>query len=285
LKIDIFENGITAWKESILVLEKILNGEVDFSNYRRFIINLQSGLELLFKKMLFDKNEFMIFSFDKFQDKVLKEYKNSTKEGKSIFEYVASKNKQLPHTVNFKESYQRLVYLYNMDCFNEEIIANLLKLENLRNNLVHFEVDIDEEVVSSLAKLLLDCDEIFQENIDEYGWGNNYILENTRCMINKKDLNINKLISENVINQQILNEFKNEAGSFVEIDINDYELIAEIIQHQSSNIKLSKDELIRRIEMLVRHGYIEENYYNFSYGNDDMDSITVIEITDKFKSC
>lgn len=283
MKIDIFENGITAWKESISALEKILNGEVDFSNYRRFIINLQSALELLFKKMLFDKDEFMIFSFDKFQDKVVKEYKNSVKEGKSIFEYVAVKNKQLPHTVSFKESYQRLAYLYNIEGFNEETIANLLKLEDLRNNLVHFEVEIGEEALSSLAKLLLDCDEIFEKNIEEYSWGDVYISKEVHHMIVKKDLNSNKLIIENKLNKEILNIILSASGSFVEIDINDYDLISEIIHHESDNIMLRKDELVIRVEMLIRHGFIEQNYYNFSYGNDDMDSITVIEVTDKFK--
>ncbi len=285
MKIDLFENGITAWKEAINSLERIINGDVNFSHYRMFIINLQNALELFFKKMLYDKNEFMIFSFDKFKDQVLNRYRKARKEGKNIFEYVQTKqansNAKLPDTVKFYESYQRLAYLYNMECFTDEVIANLEILNNLRNNIVHFEVKIEDEILTSLSKLLISCDGIFQDNIDEYGWGEVYISERLKNELEQRDLNTNKLIIENSINRKILETIDKNTSDYIDVDIEDYDVLAEIYLLNNSSEKLSKDDVASRCEMLVRHGFIEQYHHSYSYGNDDVDSIAVIQLSEK----
>lgn len=284
MKIDVFENGITAWKEAIAALEKIINGDLSYSNYRLFVLSFQNAIELFFKKMLLDKNEFMIFSFDKFKDQVLDRYKNACKDGKSIFEYALLKNKgKLPDTVKFNESYKRLAYLYNMKCFTDEVIANLEVLGDLRNNIMHFEVQIEDEVLASLSKLLLSCDEMFQDNITDYGWGDNYISDSLRKELEQKDLNMNKLIANNPINRRIMDTIIDNTGSFVEIDIEDYVLLADIYLMNNSQEKLSRDDISKRFEMLVRHGFIEQESYSFSYGEDHMDSISVVQVSDKGK--
>ncbi|GCD13003.1 hypothetical protein [Clostridium tagluense] len=285
MRIDVFENGITAWKEAIATLEKIVDGDVSFINYRMFIVNFQGALELMFKKMLFDKNEFMIFSFDKFKDNVLNRYRNAVKDNKSIFEYAISKgNGKIPDTVKFYESYQRLAYLYNMKCFTDEVIANLDKLGDLRNSIMHFEVNVDEEILTSLSKLLLICDEIFQDSIDGYGWGSDYISGTLRNKLKQKDLNMDKLIIESKFNKKIIDTIKSNFNSYIDIDINDYNLLSDIYLSINNAEKHSKEDIARRFEILVRHGFIEQNSCSYSYGNDDIDSILVIQVSDKIEN-
>jgi hypothetical protein len=61
--IKLVENAGIAFEEASISLKKILNGEVNFKNFRSYVLNLHSSLELFFKKKLYDENEFMIFNF------------------------------------------------------------------------------------------------------------------------------------------------------------------------------------------------------------------------------
>lgn len=58
-KINLEKNAGAAYLESLDALKKILDGEGNYKNYRAYVLNLHSALELFFKKKLFDHNVLM----------------------------------------------------------------------------------------------------------------------------------------------------------------------------------------------------------------------------------
>lgn len=53
-QINLEENAGTAFLQAKEALDRILEGEGNYQNYRMYVLNLHSALELFFKKKLYD---------------------------------------------------------------------------------------------------------------------------------------------------------------------------------------------------------------------------------------
>ena len=108
-KINLEENAGTAFIQAEEALNKILVGEGNYQNYRMYVLNLHSALELFFKKKLYDHNDFMIFSFADY-NKLMDKYEKAYNLGKTIWEHVEDAKASLPHTVTFIDAIKRFVF-------------------------------------------------------------------------------------------------------------------------------------------------------------------------------
>lgn len=77
----------------------------DTKNYKLAILNLHSSLELTFKLMLMNRNEFMLFSLSGGGfDNIMKKYIKAKQEGYIYLldYYENNPTEEQPHTVTFK---------------------------------------------------------------------------------------------------------------------------------------------------------------------------------------
>jgi hypothetical protein len=257
-KVSLIENAGAAYETALDALKRILSGEGSYINYRLYVLNLHSAMELFFKKMLFDKSEFMMFSFKDF-DSLLKKYEQSKKVSKSIFEYVATHkdaNTKLPKTVTFEEAYKRLAYLYNNPELDEEFISKLDKLNSLRNNITHFELEIEHDEFVLLNEIFLKCVDIYS---DENEWG--YSLdEDLEAKIKDTNASIKDCIMRDKFNRKIIESIMDgQTNGWVgETSARDFKFIAEILIEEYNFDENDRDKIMRRLDIFYNLGFTED---------------------------
>jgi hypothetical protein len=267
-KISLAENATAAYKSALDALEKILAGEGSYINYRSYVLNLHSALELFFKKMLLEKNEFMLFAFDgnAYSD-VIKLYIKLKKDKKSLSQHISTKNAKMPNTVKFVDAYSRLAYFYNEEIFDPKFIENLSKLNEIRNNITHFEIEIPDEEFVILNECFLKCAEIYSGQI-EWGYALDKQLENK---ILEKDISVRKLIVRDEYNRKILDCIG--SGEVQGIDATDYIGIAILLTEVLGFPRSDKEKIIKRLQIFYDVGFTEsrnvfiDEHTDFEYLN------------------
>lgn len=172
MKISMLENGIDSLQRGFgslteYELSKIDNPH-DNSNYyllKNAVVYIHHGIEILMKYILSKESEFLIFSSI---DRNVKNAYNEKRQKKldSIFQ-TELRNKV--HTVSYEEAYERLKYLCGHK-FSKEVEGRILKLNNIRNQITHSEIFMEEsEVVNLFDNFLSEIDMYFFSKI-----GNNY---------------------------------------------------------------------------------------------------------------
>jgi|GEM_PF-2842729 len=254
-KISLVENAITAYGSALDALLKILDGEGSYINYRSYVLNLHSALELFFKKMLLNQNEFMLFSFEgNNYSKVLEKYINSKKANKTLFQYITeTRGAKLPNTVTFVDAYSRLTYFYNEEIFDPKFVENLSRLNEIRNNITHFEIEIPDEDFVILNECFLKCSEIYSEQAE---WG--YVLDKqVENKILEKDISVRKLIIRDEYNRKILNFIDSDQTQGM--DATDYSRIADILVEACDFPQSEKEKLIKRLQIFYDIGFTESH--------------------------
>lgn len=137
-----FENGFDSLKKAIKGLTK---DNIDEFDLKDIIINFHHSIEVLFKYILFSKNEFLMYeNIDKvIEQKFNMKYKNNENEHKEKF-----------CTVTFSESIKRIAVFFNetIDKYTYNKIENL---NEYRNGLMHDELDLVKEKVNQLIISIL----------------------------------------------------------------------------------------------------------------------------------
>jgi hypothetical protein len=257
-RISLAENATAAYKSALDALEKILDGEGSYVNYRSYVLNLHSALELFFKKMLLKKNEFMLFSFEgNNYSKVLEKYEKAKKVNKSLFQYITeTKDAKMPNTVTFVDAYSRLAYFYNEDIFDPKFIDNLLRLNEIRNNITHFEIEIPDEEFVILNECFLKCAKIYSDQV-EWGYALDKQLENK---ILEKDISVRKLIIRDEYNRKILDCI--DSGEVQGMKATDYIWIASFLTEALGFPRSDQEKIIKRLQIFYDVGFIEsENVF------------------------
>lgn len=155
MEIRFLENGLHSLKkgyDSLQTYEDVFYTNIgSMSKQERFyllkdaILSIQHGVEILFKYVLSQTNELLIFSN---LDKHFKSaYQEQKKKGlKSIFE-VADKHPL--HTISFSETIDRVDKLTTIE-LSAEFKKKLQKIESYRNQIMHSEVVTFETNVHSI---------------------------------------------------------------------------------------------------------------------------------------
>jgi len=161
MKITLIENGLDSLSKAYSFLERYekekeshANKETRFFILKDAILSMQHGVEILFKHILKNNNEILLYSSvtDKLRDAFKK---RRAKEINELFEVDGI------HTVTFRESIDRVADILGIE-ITEKFKNNLFKVEKWRNSIIHSGVVLNENEVSSvLAKFFDQLDEFF----------------------------------------------------------------------------------------------------------------------------
>ncbi|GAP21898.1 hypothetical protein [Leptolinea tardivitalis] len=282
-RINLLDNAVAAYESALDALRKILDGEGSYINYRSYVLNLHSALELFFKKMLLNKNEFMIFSFDgNNYSKVLEKYEKSKKANKTLFQYVTeTKDAKLPNTVTFVDAYNRLAYFYNEEIFEYKFLENLSRLNEIRNNITHFEIEVPDEEFIILNECFLKCAEIYSEQAE---WG--YSIDpQVKAKILEKDISVRKLIIKDEYNRKILNCIQSDYTQGM--DASDYLGLANVLIESCGFENSDREKIIKRLQIFYDIGFTESHNV-FIDEHTDFECFNITEscqkMLDEFKS-
>ncbi len=166
MRISLIENGLDSLRKGYQHLnehEKLeLAGAQDkekFSALKDSILNIQHGVEILFKHLLITHNEFLLYT----DISRLKEAYRSKAKGEITELYEA----EGVHTVTFKESIERLRDICGLQ-INETLKKKLLKVESWRNKITHSAAIItDDHVAKTLLDHLFSLDELLAPVLGE----------------------------------------------------------------------------------------------------------------------
>ncbi|PRS47516.1 hypothetical protein [Bacillus sp. MZGC1] len=157
MRYTLYRNAVDSLAATYVSLEKgneLAGGEGAEHHIKDAILSINHATELLFKYLLKEQNEYLIF---KDLDAYMKAKKKMTDENKdNIFE--ASPNIQ---TVGYSESIDRLELLCEMK-IPDELKKETKYLNNKRNQIMHYEIHMSLQETEKLIKRIAKCCELLE---------------------------------------------------------------------------------------------------------------------------
>lgn len=167
--VDIIANIRMSFDSTVEYIRKLAQNIDDVSNYKMFILCVNNALELLFKFMVFNRNEFLLYSGDN-RENVYKKYKQAKRGGYSNLEgfFEAEPLENTLHTISFIEACKILNYVYQIEDFDELFHERCLELAKARNSLTHYSAIIRKVDIISFCEMFRTSVEWFNQDIKEY---------------------------------------------------------------------------------------------------------------------
>lgn len=165
MKFSLINNGADSLKNAYINIGKVkeLEEGKDYT-LKDAVIFLNHGIEILLKVILSNRSFALIFDNIKEYQKAKIELSKSDK--KDVFEV----NPNLK-TVSLIEALIRVQYLCDIE-INDEMKDAVLALNSVRNKIMHFSVEIDDDEVIELTKRLEFCynavNDFFEEHIESF---------------------------------------------------------------------------------------------------------------------
>lgn len=157
MRYTLYRNAVDSLAATHVSLEKgneLAGGEGAEHHIKDAILSINHATELLFKYLLKEQNEYLIF---KDLDAYMKAKKKMIDEKKgNIFE--ASPNIQ---TVGFSESIDRLELLCEMK-IPDELKKETKYLNNKRNQIMHYEIHMSLQEAEKLIKRIAKCCDLLE---------------------------------------------------------------------------------------------------------------------------
>ncbi|MGM1044823.1 MAG: hypothetical protein ACQEXX_01615 [Bacillota bacterium] len=147
IRMGLVENGADSLKAAYLIIDRLSTLEEGYAhNLKDAVISLNHGIEILFKLILKNYDEYLIFADI---DRYMAAKKAMLEKGK---DNVLDVNPKLK-TVTLSEAIKRVKYLCNYNISDDfEIVISYLN--NIRNQFMHFEINLtEEEMFELLLKL------------------------------------------------------------------------------------------------------------------------------------
>lgn len=276
-QINLEENAGTAFIQAKEALDRILAGEGNYQNYRMYVLNLHGALELFFKKKLYNHNDFMIFTFTDY-NKLMNKYEKAFNSGKTIWEYAEDARANLPHTVTFIDAIKRLAYFYHEKEFTFDYITKLRRLNDIRNSITHFALDLEDDELVLLNELFLQCADYY---IDYTEWG--YNLEIDETIINKKNLTIKETIVADKYNRRLLSILNEDMP--ITDDCIEFSFIASGLIADGYFEEQDKERIIKRLQIFENAGFYQYNSASGEYWDVGWFVLTqeCLELVEKFE--
>ncbi len=251
--ISLNENAGAAYLTAFDALKKIFDGECDFKNYRLYVLNLHSALELFFKTKLFEYNDFMIFNFS--DQKLMNLYRKAIEANQTLFEYIESTKDEIPSTVSFLDAIKRLAYFLRDDKLSSIYISKLERLNSIRNSIIHFKLKLGDDEFIILNDLFIFCLPYYEYYVGKLNEIDDSIIK--RILDNK--ITIKKAAINDPFNKRLLKILDNYGGI---IDCFDYKSLASSIIKEFDFEMNEKDKIIKRIKIFENLEFFECNHYN-----------------------
>ncbi|MCM3173247.1 hypothetical protein [Paenibacillus sp. MER 99-2] len=180
IRMDLAENGADSLKAAYLIMEKLPILEDGLAhNLKDAVMSLNHGIEILFKLLLKNYEEYLIFTD---LDKYMTAKKNMLEKGK---DNVLDVNPLL-RTIALSEAIRRAKYLCGYE-ISSDFEVGINYINKIRNQFMHYEINLsDEEMRELLVKMRIVYDlsyDFFITYIDDLS----LILEEARYEITVDD--------------------------------------------------------------------------------------------------
>lgn len=169
MKINMLENGIDSLQRGFKSLNEYelskieSDGTYDYYLLKNAVVSIHHGIEILMKYILKKESEFLIFSSI---DKNIKNAYNEKRQ-KNLDSIFQTDLKHKIHTVSYEEAYSRLKYLCG-HVFSKEVESKIFLLNNIRNQVTHSEIFMEEsEIINLFDNLLSEIDNYFLSQIGQ----------------------------------------------------------------------------------------------------------------------
>lgn len=180
IKMDLAENGADSLKAAYLIMKKLPILEDGLAhNLKDAVISLNHGIEILFKLVLKNYEEYLIFVD---LDKYITAKKTMLEKGK---DNVLDVNPQLK-TVTLHEAVRRAKYLCNYE-ISEDFEIAITYLNKVRNQFMHYEINLSEEEMLELLVKLQIAYELSYDFFTTYIEDLSSLLEDARYEITMDD--------------------------------------------------------------------------------------------------
>jgi len=159
MKFTLLDNGADSLKGAYESLEKFNNQyEGTDHNLKDTVIFLNHGLEILFKLILKQSSPALMFSDIKAYQKAKEEMRK--KGVANVFEINATL-----HTVTLEEALKRVELLCDID-IPDSLKGAIFYINKIRNQLMHYEVELDDEQLNELVQKIKFC---YEESVEFLG--------------------------------------------------------------------------------------------------------------------
>jgi hypothetical protein len=167
--VDIIANIRMSFDSTIEYIRKLAHNIDDVSNYKMFILCVNNALELLYKFMVFNRNEFMLYSSEN-RENIYKKYNQAKQGGYRNLEafFKAEPLENTLHTISFTEACKILNYVYQIEDFDELFYERCIELAKARNSLTHYSAIIRKVDIISYCEIFRTSIEWFNQDIKEY---------------------------------------------------------------------------------------------------------------------
>lgn len=278
------ENADETFQMAEKALKKIIDGEVTYQNLRNYVINLHNSYELYFKYRLLENDVYKLFQDQNY-------VKKNFKDKKELLEYVKAPKVELPKTVSFRSSINRLKSLDMKGEFNEYFENDLIELHKLRNKLTHFRYKLGDEELKAVNELFIK----YSREYSEHRWGSLPWEEKIDLKEFEEELK-SKEIGDKKLEYWILkSEFNEKILKKLECNTKEYKIkkfkfdcksVAEnLVTHGEEFSRDEFEKIEKRLEVLKYVGFIEFIEEQIEKNEGEFWNKTDVEVkTDKIKS-
>ncbi|MCD9025878.1 hypothetical protein [Cohnella silvisoli] len=210
MKYSLFDNGIDSFKAAFSSIQKIKDlVDGGYHHYKDAILSINHANEVLFKHMLKQRLELLIFEDMKTYISAKSDLKRSGKSN------VLEVNPNLK-TVNLFDAMKRLRDLCDVE-IPEMFFSSILYLNNLRNKIMHYEIELHEEEIENVRKMLESCYTLSIEFFESQLGGIGQALENARYELTSED--IADILAEQEMYEKIREDYLDRLdGEYLAID-------------------------------------------------------------------
>ncbi|WP_099188336.1 hypothetical protein [Tepidibacter mesophilus] len=296
--VGIIENIKLAFDSATDFLGKLAHDIDNISSFKMFILCLNNGLELLFKYMISNRNEYMLY-MDNSKDKIYSKYKKAKENNYTrlsvYFEYNPMEDNL--HTISFSEACKVLCYVYQIDEFDDLFFTRCMELSKVRNSLTHYSAIIRKIDIISFCDILDTAIEWFNKEIENHYIDLSILMKDNNNMkyTRKENLmsDINRACSE-AIDTEILDDdlckqiigfiIENSDRKLIEVSSNDYEKISSMFfesnKGKTSLKKKMASKFIEKYYIMVLANMIVEKGIKASHHEDAPEVMSRLDLND-----
>lgn len=163
--VGVVENIFLSLKEVEQYINNIHNDIIDVKNYKMLVLCLDNAVELLFKFIIANREEILLYSGED-MNKVLKKYKKANNEDFHNLEAFFSKYpyENDLHTIVFSEACDLLAIYFHI--ISNEFALKCQKLAQVRNGFIHYSTAITYTDIISYLSIYEKCCELYNEEMD-----------------------------------------------------------------------------------------------------------------------
>jgi hypothetical protein len=143
VKIELRDNGLHSLWKGIAAYESAKTDDADVWIFKDAIMFIHHGVELLMKQILVNHSEYLVF--EDLSETTVKKQKQAKKEKIGVFSLLKP-----PRSVTYSNAIRRVEAFIAPPELDVSLIDRLDELNNLRNQIEHYAVDIDKQDVTEL---------------------------------------------------------------------------------------------------------------------------------------